>query len=88
MMISYVSLPPFSEACIRQSAIWTSRTIANCVDVVPYVAGITGTVSIDANGDRNADYSLLDMNPENDKFEVRAMHQPTTVNMTTEIVIG
>ncbi|XP_050413228.1 atrial natriuretic peptide receptor 1 isoform X3 [Patella vulgata] len=34
--------------------------------------GITGTVSIDANGDRNADYSLLDMNPENDKFEVVA----------------
>jgi hypothetical protein len=25
--------------------------------------GITGTVSIDDNGDRNADYSLLDMNP-------------------------
>ncbi|KAK2179118.1 hypothetical protein NP493_512g02032 [Ridgeia piscesae] len=34
--------------------------------------GITGTVSIDANGDRNADYSLLDMNPENSKFEVVA----------------
>ncbi|ESP02584.1 hypothetical protein LOTGIDRAFT_237906 [Lottia gigantea] len=34
--------------------------------------GITGTVSIDANGDRNADYSLLDLNPENDKFEVVA----------------
>ncbi|PVD36191.1 hypothetical protein C0Q70_03166, partial [Pomacea canaliculata] len=26
--------------------------------------GITGTVSIDENGDRNADYSLLDLNPE------------------------
>ncbi|XP_046575738.1 atrial natriuretic peptide receptor 1-like [Haliotis rubra] len=34
--------------------------------------GITGTVSIDANGDRNADYSLLDMNPESGKFEVVA----------------
>ncbi|KAK7497822.1 hypothetical protein BaRGS_00010956 [Batillaria attramentaria] len=31
--------------------------------------GITGTVSIDANGDRNADYSLLDLNPSKDKFE-------------------
>ncbi|KAK6184965.1 hypothetical protein SNE40_007304 [Patella caerulea] len=34
--------------------------------------GITGTVSIDANGDRNADYSLLDLNPKTDKFEVVA----------------
>ncbi|XP_048251029.1 atrial natriuretic peptide receptor 1-like isoform X2 [Haliotis rufescens] len=34
--------------------------------------GITGTVSIDANGDRNADYSLLDMNPDSGKFEVVA----------------
>ncbi|KAL8577966.1 hypothetical protein ACOMHN_011517 [Nucella lapillus] len=34
--------------------------------------GITGTVSIDENGDRNADYSLLDLNPEKDKFEVVA----------------
>ena len=28
-------------------------------------------VSIDANGDRNADYSLLDLNPGKGKFEVR-----------------
>ncbi|XP_046585125.1 atrial natriuretic peptide receptor 1-like isoform X2 [Haliotis rubra] len=34
--------------------------------------GITGTVSIDANGDRNADYSLLDLNPKTNKFEVVA----------------
>ncbi|XP_059149224.1 atrial natriuretic peptide receptor 1-like [Physella acuta] len=33
-------------------------------------SGITGTFSIDANGDRNSDYSLLDLNPETDKFEV------------------
>lgn len=32
--------------------------------------GITGNVSIDANGDRKADYSLLDMDPENGTFEV------------------
>ncbi|GMT26317.1 hypothetical protein PFISCL1PPCAC_17614, partial [Pristionchus fissidentatus] len=30
--------------------------------------GITGTVSIDANGDRYSDYSLLDLDPEKDKF--------------------
>ena len=35
------------------------------------IPGITGVVSIDENGDRNADYSLLDMNPDNGKFEVR-----------------
>ncbi|GFO01810.1 guanylate cyclase [Plakobranchus ocellatus] len=34
--------------------------------------GITGTVSIDRNGDRNADYSLLDLNPELNRFEVVA----------------
>ncbi|KJH46342.1 hypothetical protein DICVIV_07584 [Dictyocaulus viviparus] len=30
--------------------------------------GITGNVSIDANGDRYSDYSLLDLDPEADKF--------------------
>ncbi|CAI9726824.1 atrial natriuretic peptide receptor 1-like isoform X2 [Octopus vulgaris] len=34
--------------------------------------GITGTVSIDENGDRSADYSLLDMDPLTGKFEVVA----------------
>ncbi|KAK7476490.1 hypothetical protein BaRGS_00032238, partial [Batillaria attramentaria] len=34
--------------------------------------GITGTVSIDANGDRNADYSLLDLDPASNKFQVVA----------------
>ncbi len=32
--------------------------------------GVTGDVSIDDNGDRNADYSLLDMNVDTGKFEV------------------
>ncbi|CAH8486557.1 unnamed protein product [Heterobilharzia americana] len=32
--------------------------------------GVTGVVRIDANGDRNADYSLLDMNPVTGDFEV------------------
>ena len=35
------------------------------------ISGITGNVSIDENGDRNADYSLLDMDPETGKFEVK-----------------
>lgn len=34
--------------------------------------GITGNVSIDVNGDRLSDYSLLDMNPNNSKFEIVA----------------
>lgn len=34
--------------------------------------GITGNVSIDGNGDRLSDYSLLDMNPETNLFEVVA----------------
>ena len=41
-------------------------------DIIGYnvLAGITGTVSIDENGDRNADYSLLDMDPDSGKFQV------------------
>lgn len=34
--------------------------------------GITGNVTIDANGDRISDYSLLDMNPETGYFEIVA----------------
>lgn len=34
------------------------------------VSGITGLVSIDENGDRNADYSLLDLNTATNEFEV------------------
>jgi len=34
-------------------------------------------VSIDANGDRNGDYSLLDMNPKTGRFQVSA-----SLNMT------
>lgn len=34
--------------------------------------GITGNVSIDVNGDRLSDYSLLDMNPNNSEFEIVA----------------
>ncbi|VDQ03728.1 unnamed protein product [Trichobilharzia regenti] len=33
---------------------------------------VTGVVRIDANGDRNADYSLLDMNPITGDFEVNS----------------
>ncbi|KAG8180773.1 hypothetical protein JTE90_023742 [Oedothorax gibbosus] len=34
--------------------------------------GITGNVTIDGNGDRDADYSILDMNPDTGDFEVVA----------------
>ncbi|GFO26482.1 guanylate cyclase [Plakobranchus ocellatus] len=44
--------------------------------------GITGKVSIDSNGDRNADYSLLDLNPETDRFEVVADYYGTTKEYT------
>jgi hypothetical protein len=36
-------------------------------------------VSIDANGDRNADYSLLDMDPETGEFEVKSWWKQLTV---------
>ncbi|KAK9509454.1 hypothetical protein O3M35_006768 [Rhynocoris fuscipes] len=34
------------------------------------IQGITGPVTIDANGDRVTDYSLLDMDPETGTFKV------------------
>jgi len=34
--------------------------------------GITGHVRIDDNGDRDADYSILDLDPINGKFSVVA----------------
>ena len=34
------------------------------------VQGVTGNVSIDANGDRNADYALLDMDPKSGEVKV------------------
>ncbi len=34
------------------------------------IIGISGNVSIDSNGDRNADYSLLDMDPDSGLFQV------------------
>lgn len=36
--------------------------------------GITGDVNIDANGDRIADYSLLDMDPTTNEFKVQIVH--------------
>ena len=35
-----------------------------------FCIGITGNVSIDSNGDRNVDYSLLNMNPNTGDYEV------------------
>lgn len=35
-----------------------------------WILGITGNVSIDENGDRYSDYSLLDLDPQQDKFVV------------------
>lgn len=40
------------------------------------IEGITGNLSIDDNGDRNADYSLLDMNPHTGYFEVSSRTRP------------
>lgn len=35
--------------------------------------GITGNVSIDENGDRYSDYSLLDLDPKKGEFKVRSL---------------
>ncbi|XP_043518997.1 atrial natriuretic peptide receptor 1-like isoform X2 [Frieseomelitta varia] len=48
--------------------------------------GITGDVNIDENGDRIADYSLLDMNPETSKFEIVANYYGA--NKTLQYIPG
>ncbi|KOC59164.1 Atrial natriuretic peptide receptor 1 [Habropoda laboriosa] len=48
--------------------------------------GITGDVNIDENGDRIADYSLLDMNPETSTFEIVANYYGA--NKTLEYIPG
>nr|XP_012146921.1 PREDICTED: atrial natriuretic peptide receptor 1-like isoform X4 [Megachile rotundata] len=48
--------------------------------------GITGDVNIDDNGDRIADYSLLDMNPESSRFEIVAHYYGA--NQTLEYLPG
>ena len=35
------------------------------------IAGVSGMVSINKNGDRSVDYALLDLNPDSHDFEVR-----------------
>ena len=57
---------------ILRNAIITVRFIDyKFLIIVISILGITGDVNIDENGDRIADYSLLDMDPETSKFEVR-----------------
>ncbi|CAB3233285.1 unnamed protein product [Arctia plantaginis] len=48
--------------------------------------GITGEVIIDANGDRVASYSLLDMNPVTSKFEVVATY--VAANSSLQFIEG
>ncbi|XP_025266935.1 atrial natriuretic peptide receptor 1 isoform X3 [Camponotus floridanus] len=48
--------------------------------------GITGDVNIDENGDRIADYSLLDMDPETSRFEIVAHYYGA--NKTLEYIHG
>ncbi|XP_054713715.1 atrial natriuretic peptide receptor 1-like [Uloborus diversus] len=46
--------------------------------------GITGKVTIDENGDRDADYSILDMNPDTGIFEVVANYIGTEKQVVDE----
>eukprot|EP00095_Tigriopus_kingsejongensis_P000206 maker-scaffold41_size498431-snap-gene-3.30 protein:Tk00206 transcript:maker-scaffold41_size498431-snap-gene-3.30-mRNA-1 annotation:"hypothetical protein DAPPUDRAFT_201000" len=42
------------------------------------IKGISGNVSIDDNGDRSADYALLDMDPKTGEFKTVAMYRGLT----------
>ncbi|XP_026332130.1 atrial natriuretic peptide receptor 1 isoform X2 [Hyposmocoma kahamanoa] len=62
--LQHVEEPGFTLAGARLISNMWNRTFQ----------GITGEVVIDANGDRVASYSLLDMNPNTSKFEVVATY--------------
>ena len=42
------------------------------------ITGVTGNVTINENGDRNADYSLLDMDPKTGNFKTVAVYHGLT----------
>lgn len=42
------------------------------------IAGVTGDVSINSNGDRSADYALLDLDPRKGEFKVVAIYRGRT----------
>ena len=50
------------------------------------VSGVSGNVSINGNGDREADYALLDMDPKTGRFDVRSITyircEATKLNLT------
>ena len=65
-MARFSDMPVCLESDITAKYIsYMDRT--NTTLIIP---GISGNVSIDENGDRNADYSLLDMDPATSKFRV------------------
>lgn len=47
--------------------------------------GITGNVSIDSNGDRYSDYSLLDLDTEKGKFVVGFFNQKHKIDKLQEV---
>lgn len=55
---------------------WQNRLhnpVPDLTQGTPYIiSGITGHVRIDQNGERDADYSVLDLDPITGKFEVVA----------------
>ena len=46
-----------------------------------FISGITGNVSINDNGDRDADYALLDMDPETGIFQVERLILSHLINI-------
>ena len=45
------------------------------------VSGVTGNVSINDNGDRTADYRLLDMDPKTGKFQTVMIYRGLTAKI-------
>jgi len=64
---SFICSSPIDTATVSAGI----KTTANN-DITRAPTGISGNVSMDENGDRNADYSLLDMDPTTGIFQVSA----------------
>ena len=55
----------------RKSIYMYQHIVAYLLNIpLPFATGVTGNVTINENGDRSADYSLLAMDPDTGNFTV------------------
>ena len=58
------------------------------MNYISLFSGVTGTVYINDNGDRIADYALLDMDPEDGKFKVQKRLSPSRFLLLSSLLLS